>query len=182
MSDTHSSSGPPLRGHLDQPAWKARPPRKLLHRLRTERTIAAGIRTLGDALRVATPDRTLELVALRVSVLLVNSYIWNGHTYIALDDVLTFEEIAGVAAGASAFAGSDAVILRAVEELVRGARLSDETRLGLGSHLISVIVAAGFYRLVGTIMQDVSPEPAVPVIPGLEGPEQAARTYHRRVA
>jgi alkylhydroperoxidase family enzyme len=166
----------------DQPAWKGRSPHKLFERLKAEHVIAAAIRALGDALRAAMPDRTLELVALRVSALLVNSYIWNGHTYIALDAVLTFEEIAGVAAGASAFAGHDATILRAVEELVRGGRLSDETRLGLGSQVVGVIVASGFYRLVATIMQDVPPETGVPVIRGLEDPARAARTYHRRAA
>jgi len=182
MSNTCPSFGPSHHGPHDQPAWKGRPPHKLLDRLKTERVIAAGISALGDALRAAMPGRTLELVALRVSVLLVNSYIWNGHTYIALDDMLTFEEIARVAAGASAFTGRDAMILRAVEELVCGARMSDDTRLALGSQVLSVIVAAGFYRLVATIMQDVPPEPGVPAIPGLENPAQAARTYHGRAA
>jgi alkylhydroperoxidase family enzyme len=162
--------------------WKGRPPHQLFERLKTECVIAAAIRGLGDALRTAMPGRTLELVALRVSVLLVNSYIWNGHTYIALDSMLTFEEIAGVAVGTSAFAGRDATTLHAVEELVRGVGLSDETRSGLGSQALSVTVASGFYRLVATIMQDASPEPGVPVIPGLEDPAQAAETYHRRAA
>jgi len=162
--------------------WKGLPPHKLFDRLKTERVIATGIRALGDALRTAMHDRTLELVALRVSVLLVNSYIWNGHTYIALDDMLTFEEIAAVAAGASAFTGRDATILRAVEELVRSARLSTDTRVALGSQVLSVIVAAGFYRLVASIMQDVPPEPGVPVIRGLEDPAQAVKTYYRRAA
>lgn len=181
-SDTHGSFGPSHHGPDDQPLWKGRPPRALLHRLKTERVIAAGIRTLGDALRAAIPDRTLELVALRVSSLLVNSYIWNAHTYIALNCLLTFDEIAAVAAGEAAFTGRDATILRAVDELVRSARLSHDTRLALGSQVLSVIVAAGFYRFVATIMQDVPPEPGVPVIPGLEDPEQAAKTYYRRAA
>jgi alkylhydroperoxidase/carboxymuconolactone decarboxylase family protein YurZ len=182
MSNTHPSLGPSYDGLDDQALWKGRPPRKLFDRLETEPVIAGGIRVLGDALRVAMSDRTLELVALRVSVLVGNSYIWTGHTYIALGSLLTFEEIAGVAVGAAAFTGRDASVLRAVEELVRGARLSHETRFALGSQALSVIVAAGFYRLVATIMQDVPPEPGVPVVPGLGNPAQAARTYHRRAA
>ena len=177
-SDTHDSLGPPH----DQPVWKGRLPYKLFERLKAEHVIAAGIRVLGDALRAAMPDRTLELVALRVSALLLNSYIWNGHTYIAHDCLLTFDEIAGIAAGETAFTGRDAMILRAVDEVVRSARLSHETRLALGSKVLSVIVAAGFYRFIATIMQDVPPEPGVPVIPGLEDPARAAKTYHRRAS
>ena len=181
-SNTHRSLGSSHHGPEYEPLWKGRLPHKLFERLKAEHVIAAGIRTLGDALRAAMPDRTLELVALRVSALLVNAYIWNGHTYIALDCLLTFDEIAGIAAGEAAFTGRDATILRAVEELVRSARLSDETRLALGSKVLSVIVAAGFYRFMATIMQDVPPEPGVPVIPGLEDPRQAAKTYYRRAA
>jgi Carboxymuconolactone decarboxylase family len=181
-SDTHRSLGSSHQGPEGQPLWKGRLPHKLFERLKAEHVIAAGIRALGDGLRAAMPDRTLELVALRVSALLVNSYIWNGHAYIALDCLLTFDEIAGIAAGEAAFTGRDAMILRAVEELVGGARLSDETRHALGSKVLSVIVAAGFYRFVATIMQDVPPEPGVPVIPGLEDPTQAAETYYRRAA
>jgi len=181
-SNARPSVEPSHDGLDDQALWKGRPPRKLFDRLKTERVIAAGIRVLGDALRAAMPDRTLELVALRVSALLDDAYIWNGHTYIALDCLLTFDEIAGVAAGEAAFTGRDATILRAVEELVRSARLSHETRFALGSQVLSVIVAAGFYRFVATIMQDVPPEPGVPVVPGLEDPEQAAKTYYRRAA
>jgi alkylhydroperoxidase family enzyme len=187
MTTSHSSSSsratrPPQTNHSrrperDRPEWKGQRPEELLRYLAIHPVVGDALLTFGDTLLDDMNPRTRELVALRVSAVLENAYIWHGHCHVARNNVLSLREIAGVAIGPSALVGRDAAVLRAVDELLSDARLGRVAYFALRPEALQVMLATGFYRIVATIMHGVDPEPGVAPILGLETPAQARKTY-----
>lgn len=170
----------PINTTDDDPVeWAGARPCLLVERLPPELVIGAAFDGHCEALRGAMTPRTLEQVALRVSAVLACPYAWSGHVRIALRDVLSYEEIAGVAYGPEAFAGLDAAVLTAVDELLFEGQLTSATTALLGEHERSVTLATGAYQVVTWVMRDVDPEPEVLQVAGLESPERARATYVR---
>jgi len=155
---------------------------KFLDALQAEPEIADRFRGLIETLPDAMPPRTHELVALRVSAVLENSYIWTGRCHHAVANVLTHREIAGIATGPAALTGLDAAVLQAVDELLETGLLSRATRAALGDDALGVMIATGTYRTVASIMHTADPEHAVPVVVGLESPTRARETYSKHMS
>ena len=101
------------------------------------------------------PPRERELAILRVGHLCRSGYEWTQHVRIALDAGLTEEEIRRVRVGPDAPEWSDAerALLRATDELVGDAFVTDETWRQLTGHFdtqqaIDLVFAVGQYNLV----------------------------------
>jgi alkylhydroperoxidase family enzyme len=152
-------------------------PHTFLARLAEESVIGPAFERFGRALVDELDGRTLELVALRVAARRDCLYVWRAHSYIGLEH-LSEQEIARVAYDPSVLRGTDALVVRAVDELLNQS-LSRSARAALGSRALRVTLAAGFYDTVATLMADVEPERDVPVVPGLETPSIAARRAAR---
>jgi|GEM_PF-3253287 AhpD family alkylhydroperoxidase len=164
--------------------WRGLRPHKLLKRLELEPTLGEAFERLGRALVDELPPRMLETIALRVSARRDCRYIWAGHVAIAFnhpEHPLSIAEIARIAYGSSALRGSDALLVRAVDELLDQS-LSRSAQAALGTRAPRVTLATGFYDTIAALMHDVEPERDVPVIPGLETPSLAARLALERAA
>jgi alkylhydroperoxidase/carboxymuconolactone decarboxylase family protein YurZ len=157
--------------------WKGERPRAFFDTVSSNPVIGDGLCGLCDALLAGMPARTRELVALRVSAELDSAYAWHGHVRIACGVVLSWEEIAAVAAGPAAFAGYDAIVLRAVDELLHSGSLRDATRSALGTDELVVKIATGTYWTVAAVIAGVEPEPGIAPVAGLESPDRARLTY-----
>lgn len=172
-----SMSPTPTSTVTGPPQWQGHLPLRLLARLESEPLVGAAFRAHCDALRKAMAPRTLEFVALGVSSELGCLYSWHGHCQIARRCGLSEADIAGIAAGAGAFTGFDAIVLTAVGEQLRAGHLTSETKRALGEHELSVTLAVGTYRMVAELMHGIGPEPAIPDIRGLETPGRARATH-----
>jgi alkylhydroperoxidase family enzyme len=99
--------------------------------------------------------RQRELLILRVAALRDAEYEWEQHVIIATDAGITGDEIARVRVGADASGWStlDAATLRAVDELVRDALVSDATWATLAENfdeqqLMDLVFTVGAYDLL----------------------------------
>jgi 3-deoxy-7-phosphoheptulonate synthase len=166
----------------DRPMWDGMLPGEFFARLGRRPITAAGIVAALDALRESMDDRTLELVALRVSARRDCHYVWRGHVRIAhlnIDAPLSQVEIARIAAGPDALSGRDAAVLRAVDELLDAQRMSDASRRALGDSAVDVLAATYCYELACALMADAAPELDARAIDGLGTPLIAARSVRR---
>jgi hypothetical protein len=161
----------------DPQEWRGKRPQRFLDELAPEPIIGAAFLGNCDAVRVAMEARTLELLALRVSAELECLYSWRGHCRIALDRILSYAEIAGVASGPTAFSGHDADVLWAVDAILDHGYLTSSARSALGDAALSITIATGTYRTVAGLMYDIQPEPDLSEIVGLETPGRARETY-----
>ncbi|RKQ93815.1 hypothetical protein C8N24_3689 [Solirubrobacter pauli] len=152
-------------------------PWRLLARLAAEPELGETVNAQGRLLSELMDARVLELIALRVSAVVDVEYVWRAHAFLSTQRlaVLSPDEVARVTLGADAFAGDDADLLRAVDEILAGG-LSAASRATLGSDAVRVTIATGFYALVGALMRDAGPEDDIPSIAGLETPSAARRT------
>lgn len=166
----------------ERSAWHGKRPHVFFETIASEPVIGDGLCGLCDALLATMAPRRRELVALRVSAELECTYAWHGHVRISLDAVLSRAEIAGVAAGPAAFCGNDAVLLQAVDELLREDRMRRGTRAALGEDALAVKIAAGTYRTIAWVMAGIGPEPGLDEVRGLETPARARETYAARYA
>jgi alkylhydroperoxidase family enzyme len=118
--------------------------------------------------------RQRELIVLRVSVLRNATYEWLQHVIMAHDEDITDEEIARVADAPDAAGWSpvEGAMLRAVDELVEDAMISDETWALLSEslddeQLLDLIFTVGTYDLLAMafnsckveIDDDIKPKP-----------------------
>ncbi len=103
--------------------------------------------------------RQRELLVLRVAAIRDAQYEWAQHVVIARDVGLTSDEIAGIAAGpdagpdASAWSGPERAMLRAVDELVVDALISESTWAELAlvldeEQLMDLVFTVGCYDLL----------------------------------
>jgi AhpD family alkylhydroperoxidase len=103
------------------------------------------------------PRVDTELVILRVAHRCGCEYEWSHHERIGRQVGLSAEDIARVRDGAEGFSERHALVLRAVDELHDTRDISDETWVGLRSHLsdvelIELCMLAGHYEmLAGTL-------------------------------
>jgi hypothetical protein len=140
--------------------WGGLRPRRLLALLACEPVIGPALLALGRALSDVLEPRTLETVALRVSARRDCHYVWRGHCAIAVD-LLGAEEIARIAHG------TDAALVRAVDEILDGRS---------SSHDPQVRIATGFYDVLCGLLRDTEPEDDALPVAGLETPADAARS------
>ena len=99
--------------------------------------------------------RQRELVVLRVAALRASDYEWAQHVVLGGDAGLEPDEIARIAAGPGVAGWSelDRAMLRAVDELVNDAKISDETWKALAARLdvhelMDVVFTVGCYDLL----------------------------------
>jgi alkylhydroperoxidase family enzyme len=158
--------------------WKDQRPYELFKRLMAQPVIGEAICVLGDTIVHQLTDRRRELVALRASALLENSYVWRGHCQIARHIGLTVAEIARVAVGPAVFEGDDAAVLWAVDHVLTNRRIDSASQRMLGEGgLLSVRIATKFYDMVASVMHDAEPEPDATPIAGLETAARARAAY-----
>lgn len=154
--------------------WGDQFPRRLFEHLMAEPMIGEAICVLGDTVMSQLEDRPRELVALRVSAVRHNLYIWRGHCQIARHLGLTPSEIGRIASGPTAFAGEDAAVLWTAEHVLTNRRVDGAARRALGAErLLTVTTAARFYDLVASVMYDAEPEASATPIDGLQTPARA---------
>jgi alkylhydroperoxidase family enzyme len=96
--------------------------------------------------------RQRELLVLRVAALRRSEYEWRQHAVLAGDVGLDGDEVAAIAAGPDAGSWSplERAMLRAVDELVAGARVSEETWAVLAAslsteQLVDLVFTVGAY-------------------------------------
>jgi alkylhydroperoxidase family enzyme len=101
------------------------------------------------------PIREREILILRIGWLCRSEYEWGQHVEIGRRAGLSDEEIERIAEGpdAAGWSASDALLLRATDELHADAFISDETWKALSEHwdtqqLIDLVFAVGQYNLV----------------------------------
>ncbi len=109
--------------------------------------------------------RQRELLILRVAVVRECEYEWAQHRVIALDVGLTSDEVDRVAAGPDAPGWSllDAALVRAVDELVAAARISEPTWAELAAELdarqlMDVIFTVGCYETLAMFFRSAGME------------------------
>ena len=102
--------------------------------------------------------RDRELVVLRVAALRDATYEWTQHQIIAGDAGISPEEVTRVRSGADAagWSPSDAALLRAVDELVQDANLTDATWAALAAaydrqQLLDLVFTIGAYDLLAMV-------------------------------
>ena len=119
------------------------------------------------------PPRERELVILRTGWRCGSEYEFGQHTVIGLASGLDEADIARLARpGAAGWSPADALVVRAVDELVDDHCLSDETWEGLVTswstqQVMDLVFAVGQYQLVSMALRSfgVQREPGVPGFP-----------------
>lgn len=106
--------------------------------------------------------RDRELAILRLSVLIRSGYEWAQHVLIAQHEGISDEEIRRVVEGPEEAGWSDKerLLLRAVDELVSSAFISDETWQGLEKYfnnhqLMEILFTVGSYNLMGMVFNSM---------------------------
>jgi AhpD family alkylhydroperoxidase len=109
--------------------------------------------------------RHREMIILRVATVRDCEYEWAQHAVIAGDVGMTAEEIASVGAGPqdAGWSPLDAALLRAVDELVASARISDATWTALSEEfdaqqMMDVIFTVGAYETLAMLIRSVEME------------------------
>lgn len=120
--------------------------------------------------KLAARDR--ELLILRTAVLCGADYEWGQHALIGRSAGITDEEIARIRSGpdAEGWSDDDATLLRAVDELHRDARISDQTWAALAGRyderqLIEVPMLVGHYHMIAFALNSLG----VPLEEGVRG-------------
>ena len=134
-------------------------------------------------------ERQRELVVLRVAAVRRAEYEWRQHAVLAGDVGISEEELGAVAEGPDAplWQLPEVTLLRAVDELVAGASLSEETWEALAGSLtteqaMDLVFTVGAYDLLAMVLgafeveldddlADVGPSPFA----GRPGPAEAGR-------
>ena len=110
-------------------------------------------------------QRQRELLVLRVAAIRDCEYEWAQHAVIAADVGISAEEVTRVAQGPDApgWSARDAALLRAADELVEDARISDATWSALRDELevpqvMDLIFTVGAYETLAMFMRSVDME------------------------
>ncbi len=118
--------------------------------------------------------RDRELIILRAAWRAGSAYEWGQHAGIARDAGLTPAEIRRVTGGAdmAGWSPADAVLLRAVDELVDEGRISDATWSALAGRfddakLLHVAMLAGHYVMLAGVLASAGVELESPIKPAL---------------
>ena len=120
------------------------------------------------------PARERELLILRTGYLCQAPYEWGQHVTIGRAAGLSDEEIARVASGPDApgWSASEALLLRATDELHTQSRITDQTWQALADHwdeqqLIELCMVVGQYHLVAMTLNSLGVEPETDDFPPL---------------
>jgi alkylhydroperoxidase family enzyme len=122
--------------------------------------LARGFFTFNGHLLLASTlsVRDRELAVLRVAALRDATYEWTQHQIIAGDAGISSEEVARIRSGADApgWSAQDAALLRAVDELVNDAQLTDATWTALSTaydtqQLLDLVFTIGAYDLLAIV-------------------------------
>jgi alkylhydroperoxidase family enzyme len=108
------------------------------------------------ALQGTLPKRDHELLALRAAWNCRSEFEWGEHAEYARQAGLTDAEIRAVAGDGSGFAGHEAALLRAADELHAGSDVSDQTWSTLAGHyddpqLVEVLFVVGQYTMLSFV-------------------------------
>lgn len=110
-------------------------------------------------------QRQRELLVLRVAAVRDCEYEWAQHVVIATDLGVSADEVARVAEGpdAEGWSATDAALLRAVDELLESARISDPTWAALRDDLdvpqvMDLIFTVGAYETLAMFIRSVDME------------------------
>ena len=163
MRDALAAMAPPNPRHPVPERRDDRPKgRNLLGLFAHHPELTRAYNTFNGHLLFATTlsPRQRELLVLRVGVLRDAEYEWLQHKVIATDLGMTAEEIARVTQGADAdgWAPLDAALLRAADELVADARISDDTWAVLAGELdaqqlLDLVFTVGAYDVLAMAMR-----------------------------
>ena len=126
------------------------------------------------ALEGTLPKREHELLALRASFRCGSAFEWGEHVGYGRQAGLSDDDIARVATG-EGWEGSDAALIRAVDELVGGCAISDETWSALAgafdaAALVEIVYVVGQYTMLSMVanglgVPSVAGAPPLPVSP-----------------
>jgi 4-carboxymuconolactone decarboxylase len=129
----------------------------------------------GKLLAGRLPARDRELLILRTGWRCRSEYEWGQHTVIGRAAGITDEELRRIEEGpdASGWAGLDATLLRAADELHDDGCISDATWAGLAAayderQLIEVPMLVGQYHLVAFTLNSLGVQ-REPGVPGFDG-------------
>lgn len=148
----------PANARLPAPRQQGRP--KALNALGTlaqHAELARAFNTFNGHVLFATSltERQRELIVLRVAALRGSEYEWRQHAVLAGDVGITEEELSHVAEGpdAAGWSSSERAILRATDELVRDALISDATWAELTrsfevQQMMDLVFTVGAYDLL----------------------------------
>ncbi len=110
--------------------------------------------------------RAREILILRIGYLCRAEYEWGQHVLIARDIGMTDEDIRAIKIGADAenWSQSEALLLRATDELHQDAHISDSTWQGLEQHfsrqqLMDLVFTVGQYNLVSMALNSFGVQP-----------------------
>ncbi len=164
-------------------ALEALPPLNIFAMLANAPTALRPALRLGGAILTAgeLDARLRELVILRVARLTGAEYEWVQHVAIGKAVGVSDDEVAALEGGdteAACFGDTERLALRAATELVDGAGTTEATFAGLQGafstrEIVELIVAAGYYRLLATLMNSVDIDLDEPV--GTAAMESASR-------
>jgi AhpD family alkylhydroperoxidase len=153
---------PPEPRH-PRPVQEGRPKaRNTLGTFARHPALARAFLTFNGHILMATTltERQRELLVLRVAAVRKCNYEWAQHVFMARDVGLDDEEIARIALGPDAplWSDLDAALLRAVDELVGGGAIGDETWAALAreldtQQLLDVIFTVGAYETLAWMMR-----------------------------
>ena len=127
--------------------------------------------------RNALPARDREIVILRIGFLCKSGYEWGQHVEIAKREGLTVDEIARVKQGAAAkgWTESEALLVKAADELHHDQFVSDATWTGLRKHFtekqcMDVVFTGAQYTQVSMILNSfgVQLDAGLPLDPDLK--------------
>jgi alkylhydroperoxidase family enzyme len=129
----------------------------------------------GHVLRKSTlPARDREIAILRVGWLCSAEYEWGQHVLIGLRSGLDDDDIGRIAEGpgAEGLSERDSLLLQATDELVRGAKIANDTWEALAvlydtQQLLDLVFAVGQYNLVSMALNTLEVE-RDPGVPGFE--------------
>ena len=131
-------------------------------------------RLAGTLFTRSIPPRERELVILRAAWRAQAPYPWAQHARLGHDAGLTDDEIRRVADGPGAreWSPEDALLLRAVDELVDDQRLSDATWTALARRfeppdLLSLAMLAGHYVMLAGVLNSAGVQPESDDMPRL---------------
>jgi len=163
---------PPVQAVLDRIMPEGVPPLSLFRTLAVNERVFLRVMAGGLLDRGSISLRERELVILRTTARLGSEYEWGVHvTFFSGKAGLTAENIAATrgepgAAGAASLSSREQLLLRAVDELVDGARLSDPLFEELSqswspAQLVEIVSLTGFYHLIAfaTNAFQLAPEP-----------------------
>lgn len=138
-------------------AWENGSKTNIVNTMATHPALGIAYYTFGKHLLLACTlsRRVCELAILRISWRLKNEYEWHYHVGYAVNEGMTFDEIAAIKIGADAgnWNAQDRAVLQAVDDLIDGGRVGDAAWAELSKHfdkrqLMDLVFTIGKYVML----------------------------------